>query len=167
MRFFYENPVGRLLRNPLFGNPILSRLLGWQQDQSRSHRRIRPFVERFGIDLDEVERPLDQYPTFNAFFARRLKPGARPSSSAPWDPARRRRSSNGSPPASPRASVPGRYPPPPQRSSIIAPKQHTQRSNLNSLRVYALRLHLPILLLNKNLENSIPLPAYWYTVCIL
>ena len=78
LRFFYENPVGRFLRSPLFGNPILSRLLGWQQDQSRSRRRIRPFVERFGIDLDEVERPLDQYPTFNTFFARRLKPGARP-----------------------------------------------------------------------------------------
>ena len=83
LRFFYESPVGRLLRGPIFGNRVLSRLLGWRQDRPWSRAQIRPFVERFGIDLDEVELPVDQYPTFNAFFARRLKPGARPFAADP------------------------------------------------------------------------------------
>ena len=83
LRFFYENPVGHLLRGPIFGNRALSRLLGWKQDRPGSRSRIRPFVERFGIDLDEVELPVDQYPTFNAFFTRRLKPGVRPFSADP------------------------------------------------------------------------------------
>ena len=34
-----------------------------------------------GIDLDEVELPLGEYPTMSAFFARRLRHGSRPISS--------------------------------------------------------------------------------------
>jgi len=36
------------------------------------------FARRFGIELAEVERPLDEYPSFDAFFTRRLRSGARP-----------------------------------------------------------------------------------------
>lgn len=34
-------------------------------------------VKKFGIDVSEAEFPLDHYPSFGAFFARRLKEGAR------------------------------------------------------------------------------------------
>jgi len=46
-------------------------------------RRLRKaiygfYAQIFHCNLDEMELPLDQYPTLAAFFARRLKPGARP-----------------------------------------------------------------------------------------
>ena len=36
------------------------------------------FSRAYGVDLGEAERPLQDYPTFGAFFTRRLKDGARP-----------------------------------------------------------------------------------------
>jgi phosphatidylserine decarboxylase len=39
---------------------------------------IRAFARKYGVDVSEAERPLDEYPTFTEFFTRRLKPGARP-----------------------------------------------------------------------------------------
>ena len=33
------------------------------------------FARRAGIELSEVERPLDEYSTFDAFFTRRLRSG--------------------------------------------------------------------------------------------
>ena len=38
---------------------------------------IRAFAKKYGVDVSEADRPLDQYPTFTEFFTRRLKPGAR------------------------------------------------------------------------------------------
>ena len=38
----------------------------------------RKFAARVGADLDELDRPLDEFPTFDAFFTRPLRPGARP-----------------------------------------------------------------------------------------
>jgi phosphatidylserine decarboxylase len=83
LRWFYEKPVGRLCCRLFFGNRHLSRLYGRWQDRPSSRTAILPFVERFQIDLNEVEHPPDQYPTFNAFFTRRLKPGTRPFDSDP------------------------------------------------------------------------------------
>ena len=42
------------------------------------------FARAFGIDIDEAEKPLESYPTVNAFFVRRLRPGTR---TWPADPA--------------------------------------------------------------------------------
>jgi len=39
---------------------------------------IRTFARKYGVDVAEAERALDEYPTFTEFFTRRLKPGARP-----------------------------------------------------------------------------------------
>lgn len=40
---------------------------------------IRGFVRLYGVDVTEAEKAVPQgYPSFNAFFTRRLKPGARP-----------------------------------------------------------------------------------------
>src|SRR5438270_5198027 len=38
---------------------------------------IRAFARKYGVDLSEAERPIDEYPTFTEFFTRRLRPGAR------------------------------------------------------------------------------------------
>src|SRR2546427_9920554 len=38
---------------------------------------IRAFARKYGVDVSEAERPIDEYPTFTEFFTRRLRPGAR------------------------------------------------------------------------------------------
>ena len=46
-------------------------------------RVIRWFVGRYGVDMGEAADPdIASYPSFNAFFTRALKPGARPLASA-------------------------------------------------------------------------------------
>ncbi|MDZ4308576.1 archaetidylserine decarboxylase [Allopontixanthobacter sp.] len=39
---------------------------------------IRRFIRAYGVDMDQAELPAADYPTFNDFFTRALKPGARP-----------------------------------------------------------------------------------------
>jgi phosphatidylserine decarboxylase len=46
---------------------------------------IRGLAARWGVNTEEAERPIDEYPTFTEFFTRRLKPGVRPI--APGDVA--------------------------------------------------------------------------------
>ena len=45
---------------------------------------VRGFIRRFGVDMSEAAEPdVSAYPTFNAFFTRALKAGARPLDPAP------------------------------------------------------------------------------------
>lgn len=47
-------------------------------DSKASMKHISQFVSYHQIDLDDVLHPMSHYKTFNEFFARKLKPGARP-----------------------------------------------------------------------------------------
>lgn len=48
-----------------------------------THAVIRRFVTRYGVDMNEAAAPdIESYPTFNAFFTRALKAGARPIANA-------------------------------------------------------------------------------------
>ena len=62
----------------LLNNSVFCRLYGWVQARPGSRRKISRFVRDYGIDVEEIEFPPERYPNFNAFFTRRLKPGARP-----------------------------------------------------------------------------------------
>ena len=59
----------------------LSRSLGQLADvpvpQALRRPLFRTFARTVGADLAEVEKPLEEYPTMNAFFVRLLKPGLR------------------------------------------------------------------------------------------
>lgn len=75
-------PLFRLL--PL---ALLSRLVGWA-----ARRRLWPwlrlpavgaYVRHYRVDLAEAEAEIASYPTFETFFTRRLRPGARPVAVAP------------------------------------------------------------------------------------
>jgi phosphatidylserine decarboxylase len=45
-----------------------------------STKQIKPFIERFGIKTDLMERKVDDFMSFDIFFCRRLRPSARPIS---------------------------------------------------------------------------------------
>ena len=50
-----------------------------------SHAVIRRFIARYGVDMTEAADPrVEAYASFNEFFTRPLKPGARPFAEAPW-----------------------------------------------------------------------------------
>lgn len=58
---------------------------GRKYDDPASASQIPGFINFHQLDMSEVLRPTDQFKTFNEFFYRELKPGARPCS-APNDP---------------------------------------------------------------------------------
>lgn len=70
---------------------LLSRLVGLVASSRVTWIKntfIRVIVRRFNVDMTEAESAnLADYPTFNAFFSRRLKPGLRPISGLVSSPA--------------------------------------------------------------------------------
>lgn len=77
LRTFYENPLGRLFFQALLNNRAFCTVYGWRMDSSASRKLIAPFIEKFGIDMAEAARPVEEYRHFNDFFTRTLKLGAR------------------------------------------------------------------------------------------
>jgi len=63
-------------------SPLLSRLTGRLSDLRLPSAilapAIRAYVRAFGVDLSDAELPPEGYASFNAFFTRRLREGARP-----------------------------------------------------------------------------------------
>ncbi|RMG18832.1 MAG: phosphatidylserine decarboxylase [Planctomycetota bacterium] len=79
LRWFYGNGrVGRWLAERVFARPAFNHLYGLFQRSRFSRRAIPAFVERLGVDVAEAERPVAEYSSLDAFFARRLRPGVRP-----------------------------------------------------------------------------------------
>ena len=80
MDVFYGSPLGRRITGLLLCRRPISRLYGALQNHPRTRRQIQPFVREHHIDLQEVVVPPGGFTSFNDFFIRRLRPGARPVS---------------------------------------------------------------------------------------
>lgn len=78
LRWTYENPIGRLALNAIVKRALLSRYYGWRMSLPDSARRVLPFIIDYGLDVDEFSKKPLSFKTFNEFFCRALKPGARP-----------------------------------------------------------------------------------------
>ncbi len=78
LRFAYETLLGRTLWSVLFGSRAISAWMGRRYDAPRSKRDIAALTSIPGCRWEEAEKPLADYASFNDFFTRRLKPGARP-----------------------------------------------------------------------------------------
>ena len=78
LRWLYEDYLGFKVFNYLLNNQVFCWLYGKSQDLPLTRRKIAKFVSQHQIDLKEIELPLESYPSFNAFFSRKLKPNARP-----------------------------------------------------------------------------------------
>ena len=78
LRFAYETLLGRTLWPMLFGSKAVSAVMGRYYDSKRSRKAIAQLANIPGCRKEEAEKSPEEYESFNAFFTRRLKPGARP-----------------------------------------------------------------------------------------
>ncbi len=83
IKFLYTSIAGQKI-GTLFTNKFFSKTYGAFQDLPSSSRKVRPFIEKFNINIDDFESgtrpaldPRDSYRTFNEFFIRRFKLGKR------------------------------------------------------------------------------------------
>ncbi len=87
LRFAYETLLGRTLWTVLFGSRLVSAILGSYYDSPRSKGKVAALANLPGCEKDEAEKPWGEYPSFNAFFTRHLKAGARPLGDGVVSPA--------------------------------------------------------------------------------
>ena len=87
LRFAYETLLGRTLWPVLFGSRLVSAVLGRRYDAPRSKKDIAALAAIPGCRPEEAEKPLADYASFNDFFTRRLRPGARPVGEGVVSPA--------------------------------------------------------------------------------
>jgi phosphatidylserine decarboxylase len=81
VQFMYGSPFGRGLGDGLFARRWFSQAYGWLQSTQWSGRKVAPFIERYRIPMDEYEP--GPFPTFNDFFVRKFRAGARTWVDAP------------------------------------------------------------------------------------
>lgn len=76
--FLYKTVTGKLLTNLLLKRRFVSTAYGRVMKSKRSLKQIPQFIKHYDIDVNEIKRPLNSFVSFNDFFVRELKPGARP-----------------------------------------------------------------------------------------
>lgn len=83
INFLYRTTPGQTFGG-LFTNKYFSGLYGSFQDMSFSHRKVRPFIDKFNIPISDYEPGTrlssdvkDSYKNFNEFFIRKFKLGKR------------------------------------------------------------------------------------------
>lgn len=83
IKFLYTSVAGQKVGS-VFTNKYFSKIYGSLQDMPHSHKKVRPFIEKFNINMDDYEPgtrpaldPKDSYRTFNEFFIRKFKMGKR------------------------------------------------------------------------------------------
>jgi phosphatidylserine decarboxylase len=78
----------KVLPQYLLPKRALTVYAGWRASRrwgARTTKLIRGFVEQYGVDMSEAADPdIAHYASFNEFFTRALKDGARPLAAADW-----------------------------------------------------------------------------------
>jgi len=78
MRWLYQTGPGQLALHALVKRSLLSRYFGWRMNWKYSAQKVLPFIVEHNLDVDEFAKSPMLFRTFNEFFARALKPSARP-----------------------------------------------------------------------------------------
>ncbi len=78
LRAVYERPFASWLRRALLVRPVFSKLYGVYQQSHWSQPSIERAVRTLSLDLSDFVVPSGGFRSFNDFFTRRLRPGARP-----------------------------------------------------------------------------------------
>ena len=83
LKLAYLSPARGVFRLFLFSNAFFSKLLGWYSDTRWSRRKIAKTIALLDIDPGEFRDPVSSFRTFNEFFCRHLREGARPFDESP------------------------------------------------------------------------------------
>lgn len=78
LKLLYNNPLGKTTLLPLVKRKFISSWYGKLMDKPNSINKIKGFVKELDINMDEAERPMEDYISFNDFFYRKLKESTRP-----------------------------------------------------------------------------------------
>ena len=78
LRWVYNNPLGKFSLEGLVKRAAFSKWYGGRMEAAGSRERVLPFIEKYGLNATEFADSPDSYKTFNEFFYRKLKSGARP-----------------------------------------------------------------------------------------
>ncbi len=78
LRWVYGTPLGKLSLHLLIKRAFFSQFLGYLKNRPSSAQGLADFVKEYNINMQEADRPVEEYSSFNDFFYRKLKPGARP-----------------------------------------------------------------------------------------
>jgi phosphatidylserine decarboxylase len=78
MRCAYGNKTGMWFVSRLLVRQSISQLMGTYYDSALSKPQINSFMNDYKISSEECEKTPDSFSSFNDFFARKLKPHARP-----------------------------------------------------------------------------------------
>ncbi len=77
MKFVYRTKIGKAIGYTLLKRRFFTRLCTAKEFTRFSKPKIKKFVKRYNINMDEALRPIEDYRNFNDFFTRKLKDGAR------------------------------------------------------------------------------------------
>jgi phosphatidylserine decarboxylase len=83
LRFLYYNPFGKLALESLVKRKFLSSLYGRMMNKKKSCKKIPSFVQENNIDMKESLKGIGEFQSFNDFFIRKLRKGARTISKNP------------------------------------------------------------------------------------
>jgi phosphatidylserine decarboxylase len=78
LRWIYGSLSGRIALHAVAKRAFFSQWYGWRMDRPVSRAKVAPFIQNFRVDPGEFADPPESFRTFNEFFYRQLKPGARP-----------------------------------------------------------------------------------------
>jgi phosphatidylserine decarboxylase len=78
LRWTYATSLGQLALRLLVRRAIVSRYYGWKMSMRASANKVLPFIVDYDMDVDEFAKKPLTFKTFNEFFYRALKEGARP-----------------------------------------------------------------------------------------
>lgn len=82
LRLMYNSRTGRALAHTTRGVMTnMSKKQGRKYDKAKSVEDIPDFIKLHNLDVTIVDKPVEEFRTFNDFFARGLKPDARPLAS--------------------------------------------------------------------------------------
>ncbi len=77
LKFLYQNSFGKGIILPFVKRKFVTEWYGRWMDRPASKKRIASFVDSLNIDMSESRRSIHEFKSFNDFFYRKLKPGAR------------------------------------------------------------------------------------------
>lgn len=80
LKWAYGNPLGKIALHSFIKRAAFSRWYGKRMDKSSTQSKIKPFIDDYGLNVQEFAETPDSYASFNEFFYRKLKADARPIS---------------------------------------------------------------------------------------